>query len=45
MKYFKIFSLITFCLTLFLVGCEKDLNVLPQDKMSKTIFWQNHCML
>ena len=38
MKHFKIFSIITFCLTLLLVGCEKDLNVLPQDKMSKDDF-------
>ena len=38
MKHVKILSIITFCLTLFLVGCEKDLNVLPQDKMSKDDF-------
>ncbi len=38
MKQLKILSIITFCLTLFLVGCEKDLNVLPEDKMSKDDF-------
>lgn len=34
----KIFSVLTFALTLFVTGCEKDLNVLPQDKMSKDDF-------
>lgn len=38
MKQINIYIFITFCLTLFLIGCEKDLNVLPKDKISKDDF-------
>lgn len=37
-KNINILILFMFAITLFLTGCEKDLNVLPQDKISKDDF-------